>query len=63
MKSQETIGQIWMNARPDGIASLQGYILVDDQKHNIQLIPNPSYRPEDRNCYYRVLRQPWKPIK
>ena len=63
MKSQEPIGQIWMNSRPDGIASLQGYVLVDDQKHNIQLIPNPSYRPEDRNCFYRVLRQPWKPIK
>jgi hypothetical protein len=63
MKSQETIGQIWMNSRPDGIASLQGYVLVDDQKHNIQLIPNPSYRHENGNCFYRILRQPWKPMK
>ena len=63
MKTQETIGQIWMNNRPDGIASLHGYILVNDQKHSIQLIPNPSYRQERGNCFYRVLRKPWNQIK
>lgn len=57
MNTQEKAGWVWLNTRLDGIQILTGYIVKDDKKHFIRLVPNPYYRADQNTPFYNVYWQ------